>query len=254
MDEQLRIMVASALGKVIEPALRGLLPSATVTVATTQYEVEDAVHRRPRFDVVISDLTWNSADEYSFDGLDVLDILRTADRESPVIIATQGHGAEQDHLDEAVEQEIVWGVFRKSAGPGPLAQAIERVGHGQRLPSLGFPTGASRASLPRIHSFFGTARGRTAARMAGAIASGRAVDHKTLAEVAQVRYDTAAKIGREYLGELICRRGEHISPGLPAHVPAPVVYRWCGEHARYILSWCRRNGLTDVATRVIPIV
>jgi len=30
-----------------------------------------------------------------------------------------------------------------------------------------------------------------------------------------------------------------------------VVYRWCGEHARYILSWCRRNGYGDIATRVV---
>jgi hypothetical protein len=29
-----------------------------------------------------------------------------------------------------------------------------------------------------------------------------------------------------------------------------VVYRWSGEHARYILSWCRRNGYADIATRV----
>ena len=29
-----------------------------------------------------------------------------------------------------------------------------------------------------------------------------------------------------------------------------VVYRWCGEHAAYILSWCRRNGYSDIATRM----
>jgi hypothetical protein len=81
--------------------------------------------------------------------------------------------------------------------------------------------------------------------MAGAIASGRAVSHQSLAETANVRYDTAAKVGREYLGELIWRRGEHPEPA----VPVTVVYRWCGEHARYLLSWCRRNGHADVATR-----
>ncbi|WP_199235140.1 response regulator [Kribbella sp. VKM Ac-2568] len=253
MDEQLRILIAAALARVIEPALVQHFPSATVVVATTRGEVEHAVQRRPRFDVVISDLLWNSSAEYTFDGLDVLGILRAADRESPVIIATQGHTAEQDHLDEAVERDIVWGVFRKSGGPALLLDAVERVGRGERLPTVAFPTGASRTSLPRIHTYFATTRGRTAARMAGAIASGRAISHKTLAEVARVEYDTASKIGREYLGDLICRRGEHISNQLPAHVPAPVVYRWCGEHARYILSWCRRNGQTDVATRAIPL-
>lgn len=45
--------------------------------------------------------------------------------------------------------------------------------------------------------------------MTGAIAPGRAVSHATLAEAATVRYDTAAKVGREYLGELIWERGEH---------------------------------------------
>ena len=83
--------------------------------------------------------------------------------------------------------------------------------------------------------------------MAGAIASGRASSHGTLAEAANVRYDTAAKVGREYLGELIWRRGEHTEPT----VPASVVYRWCGEHSRYVLSWCRRNGHADVAGRVV---
>lgn len=253
VDEQLRILVAAALARVIEPTLTQHFPSATVVLATTRGEVEYAIQHRPRFDVVVSDLLWNSSAEYDFDGLDVLAILQAADRESPVIIATQGHSAEQDHLDEVVERNIVWGVFRKSGGPKLLLEAVERVGRGERLSNLTFPTGASRSSLPRIHTYFSTARGRTAARMAGAIASGRAISHKTLAEVAQVEYDTASKIGREYLGDLICRRGEHISNHLPAHVPAPVVYRWCGEHARYILSWCRRNGQTDVATRVIPI-
>jgi hypothetical protein len=28
-----------------------------------------------------------------------------------------------------------------------------------------------------------------------------------------------------------------------------VIYRWCGEHSRYILSWCRRNGYGDIAIR-----
>jgi CheY-like chemotaxis protein len=252
VDEQLRILVAAALARVIEPALVQHFPSATVVVATTRGEVEHAIQRRPRFDVVVSDLFWNSSAEYTFDGLDVLAILRAAERESPVIIATQGHSAEQDHLDEAVEQDIVWGVFRKSCGPALLLQAVERVGRGERLPAATFPTGASRRSLPRIHTYFATTRGRTAARMAGAIASGRAISHKTLAEVAGVEYDTASKIGRDYLGDLICRRGEHISNDVPARVPATVVYRWCGEHARYILSWCRRNGHADVATRVIP--
>ena len=81
---------------------------------------------------------------------------------------------------------------------------------------------------------------------AGAIASGRAVNHETLASTAHVGYDTAAKIV-DYLGPLIKARREH-NPELK--MTPEVVYRWCGEHARYILSWCRRHGYADIATRV----
>ena len=110
-----------------------------------------------------------------------------------------------------------------------------------------FPAGASPPDIPRIHKYFSKGRGVTAARLAGAIASGRAVNHETLASSAHVGYDTAAKLV-DYLGPLIRDRGEH-SPELK--MTPEVVYRWCGEHARYILSWCRRNGYGDIATRVV---
>ena len=87
---------------------------------------------------------------------------------------------------------------------------------------------------------------RVGHRRAVLIASGRAVNHETLASTAHVGYDTAAKLV-DYLGPLIRDRGEH-SPELK--MTPEVVYRWCGEHARYILSWCRRNGHGDIATRV----
>jgi CheY-like chemotaxis protein len=252
VDEQPRILVAAALARVIEPVLARQFSAEKVVVATTQAEVEDAVRHRLRFDVVLADLLWNSGDEYTFDGLDVLQILRSNGRAAPVIIATQGHTVEQDHLDEAVEQVGVCGVYQKSSGPDLLRHAIEIAARGEALPLDKFPTGASRASLPKIHAYFATKRGPTAARMAGAIASGRAFDRKTLAEIAGVAPDTASKVGAGYLGELIWSRGEHTSTGLPARVPTTVVYRWCGEHARYILSWCRRNHQNDVADRVIP--
>jgi hypothetical protein len=103
------------------------------------------------------------------------------------------------------------------------------------------PGGARGARVP-------ASKGVTAARLAGAIASGRAVNHETLASSAHVGYDTAAKLV-DYLGPLIRDRGEH-SPELK--MTPEVVYRWCGEHARYILGWCRRNGYADIATRVMP--
>jgi hypothetical protein len=108
-----------------------------------------------------------------------------------------------------------------------------------------FPGTSSPPEQARIHHYFGKGRGATAARLAGAIASGRAVNHETLASTAHVGYDTAAKLV-EYLGPLIRDRGEH-----PAELKMTpeVVYRWCGEHARYILSWCRRHGQNDIASR-----
>jgi len=83
MDEALRILVASPLALIIEPALTAQFPAGTVTVAQDREQVVRAVKGRLRHDIVISDLMWNSAAEFTFDGLDVLQILRAADRVCP---------------------------------------------------------------------------------------------------------------------------------------------------------------------------
>ena len=247
MQDGPRILVAAALGKIIEPLLRQSLSDAAVRIAEDQAAVERAVGDRLRFDVVVADLTWNDyAIEYSFDGLDVLNALRSVRRPTPVIFAAQGHGLERDHLDEAVEQPECVGIYRKATGPGPLLEAIDIAVKGGSLATSRFPWGGSPPDIPRIHAYFGKGKGITAARLAGAIASGRAVNHETLASSAHVGYDTAAKLV-DYLGPLIRDRYEH-APELK--MTPEVVYRWCGEHARYILSWCRRNGYGDIATRV----
>jgi sigma-B regulation protein RsbU (phosphoserine phosphatase) len=247
MQDGPRILVAAALGRIVEPLLRQSFPDAAVRIAEDEAAVEAALRDRLRFDVAVIDLTWNDyAVEFSFDGLDVLASLRRAGRQTPVIFAAQGHGLERDHLDEAVEQPEVVGVYRKATGPQPLMEAIDIAAGGGSLTEARFPPGASPPQIPRIHCYFGKGRGTTAARLAGAIASGRAVNHETLAGSAHVGYDTAAKLV-DYLGPLIRERHEH-GPGLK--MTPEVVYRWCGEHARYILSWCRRNDHADVATRV----
>jgi CheY-like chemotaxis protein len=251
MPEGPRILVAAALAKIIEPLVRQSFGDALVRIAEDQAAVEEAVNGRLRFDVVVADLTWNDyAVEYSFDGLDVLNALRRTGRQTPVIFAAQGHGLERDHLDEAVEQPEVVGIYRKATGPRPLMEAINIAVSGGLLQASQFPPEGSPADIPRIHSYFGKGKGATAARLAGAIASGRAVNHETLASTAHVGYDTAAKIV-DYLGPLIKDRREH-SPELK--MTPEVVYRWSGEHARYILSWCRRNGYADIATRVTAAV
>jgi len=249
MQDGPRVLVAAALGKIIEPYLRQSLADATVRIAEDQAAVERALGDRLRFDVMVIDLTWmDYVVEYSFDGLDVLDMLRRTRRQTPVIFAAQGLGTERDHLDEAVEQPEVVGVYRKSSGPQPLVDAVEIAVRGDSLTGPLSPRAASPPDIPRIHAYFGKGRGSTAARLAGAIASGRAVNHETLAAAAHVGYDTAAKLV-DYLGPLIKDRGEH-RPDLK--MTPEVVYRWCGEHARYILSWCRRNGHGDIAVRVPP--
>src|SRR5689334_19247870 len=248
MQDGPRILVAAALGKIIEPILRQSLPDAKVRIAEDKDAVLRAIGDRLRFDVAVTDLTWmDYAVEYSFDGLDVLDALRRAGRQTPVIVAAQGHGLERDHLDEAVEQPEVVGIYRKATGPAPLIEAIDIAVSGGSLKASRFPPDCSPPDIPRIHSYFGKGKGATAARLAGAIASGRAVNHETLASTAHVGYDTAAKIV-DYLGPLIKDRREH-SPELK--MTPEVIYRWCGEHARYILGWCRRNGYADIATRVV---
>jgi CheY-like chemotaxis protein len=250
MHDGPRILVAAALGKVIEPFLRQSLSDSTVQVAEDRAAVERAVSDRLRFDVVVTDLTWNDyVIEYSFDGLDVLDILRTARRQAPVIFAAQGHGIERDHLDEAVEQPEVVGIYRKAMGPLLLIDAVDIAVRGGNLTGAQFPAGDSPPDIPRIHRYFSKGKGVTAARLAGAIASGRAVNHETLASSAHVGYDTAAKLV-DYLGPLIRDRGEHSSE---LKMTPEAVYRWCGEHARYILSWCRRHGYGDIATRVMAM-
>src|SRR5208337_1162414 len=153
MQDGPRILVAAALGKIIEPLLRQSLMDAKVRVAEDEAAVEHAINDRLRFDVVIADLTWNDyAVEYSFDGLDVLNALRRAGRQTPVIFAAQGHGLERDHLDEAVEQPEVVGIYRKAMGPGPLIEAIDITVSGGSLAWR--PPGFPRAPVRQIfHGF-----------------------------------------------------------------------------------------------------
>src|SRR5260370_30644021 len=171
MQDGPRVLVAAALGKIIEPILRQSLADATVRIAEDRAAVEGVLGERLRFDVVVADLTWNDyAVEYFFDGLDVLDMLRRTRRPTPVIFAAQGHGVERDHLDEAVEQPEVVGIYRKATGPQPLIEAVDIAVRGGRLTGPQFPAAASPPDIPRIHAYFGKGRGSTAARLAGAIA------------------------------------------------------------------------------------
>lgn len=235
----MRILVASPLGMVIEPTLSRSFEGADVTVALDRLGVHNAIEENRRFDVVIADLVWSDPRlEFSFDGLDVVDMVHAADRGTPVLLATQGHSIEQDHLDEAYRRsDDVVGVHDKPSGIPPLLTAIDDAANGRCQ---------SRPTTPRatsLHELFAGGQGETAGRVAGAIASGRTWDTLSLAQAANVGLDTADAVASTVLGPIIRTRGEH---GPIGEITPPVVYRWCGIHARYLMSWCRRHGHADV--------
>lgn len=235
----IRILIASPLGEVVAEPLKGAFDGSTVVVAHDRDEFVRAVTAQVRFDVVSADLVFNRPEmEWTFDGLDVIEGLRHADRLAPVLVATQGHSMEEDHLAEASLRAEVSGIVAKSAGLQAYTDALKAVALGRRLV-------APRAtrSRPSLYELFDSRRGTTAARMAGAIASGCASDNTTLAAVAKVSPNTANKVARDYIGPLMRVRGEH-DDRVP--LTQPSVYRWCGLHARYIVSWCRRHGHEDV--------
>ncbi|WP_433684032.1 response regulator [Nocardia sp. CA-119907] len=243
---RLRILVASPLGRVIEPVLKQAFAGSTVAVALDRHAVRREVVHQVRFDVVITDLIWNDpALEYSFDGLDVLDMLGSAQRHAAVLMAAQGHSMERDHLDEALlRASELAGFYSKSTGVPALLEAIPPAATGRR-PQLEPPP----ATPPPLYQLFQGQRGETAARLAGAIAAGRATDAGSLARAARVGLNTANKVASVYIGPIVLERGEHDAE-LP--LTANAIYRWCGVHAHYLLSWCRRNGHGDVLTSDPP--
>ena len=237
--EGMRILIASPLGHVVAEPVRAAIEGATVVVARDQEEFVRSVSGRVRFDGVAADLIWNRPDiEWTFDGLDVLDGLHHANRLAPVLLATQGHSMEIDHLEEARLRPDVWGVVAKADGFGSLIGALRTVAHGAKLDDM-----VPSPTHPPLYELFSGRRGITAARMAGAIAAGNASDNATLASVAKVSPNTANKVTSHYLGPLMLERGEH-DDRLP--LTQASVYRWCALHARYIVSWCRRHGHEDV--------
>ncbi|NLG46936.1 response regulator [Gordonia sp. (in: high G+C Gram-positive bacteria)] len=240
MATGLRILIASPLGKVISGPLQAAFDDVTVSVATSDEELTRMISGTVRYDVVAADLIWNRPElEWRFDGLDVIDRLRDADRPAPVLLASQGHSMEIDHLEEARLRPEVFGVIPKSDGLNAIVDALRAAALGRRLR----PTPAPVPTRIPLYELFGDRRGQTAGRLAGAIAAGNATDNASLARIAKVSPSTANKVTSHYLGPIMLARDEH-DEDLPLSQGA--VYRWCGLHARYLISWCRRNGHGDV--------
>ncbi len=239
MDRNLRILLASPIGRIIAPAIKAELPASTVELAESSDAVRRQIVGRVRFDVVIADLVWNRPElEFTFDGLDVIDVLHEANRLAPVILTRQGHSLEHDLLDEARLRPEVVSAFHTSAGSEELTKLVADAAVGRRHPVI-----SPAPRKPPLYELFRTRKGQTAGRMAGAIAAGRATDGASLAAAAGVGLNTATKVATHYLGPIIRLRGDH-DASLPLTLPA--VYRWCGLHARYLTSWCRRHGHADV--------
>ena len=236
-----RMLVASPLGKVIEGPLLASRDFANAVVATNEKQVRRAIEQSLRFDVVLADLLWNDVDTWgSFDGLDVLDLLQQNNRLAPVVFAMQGHPGEQDHLDEAAAREGVGGTVHKSSGLDPILADALSVALGRRLPVR--PSGARRPTT--LYDYFSSGQtGSTAARMAGAIAARTVSNYESMVVRTGYAHNTVSKVVENYLGPLVKARNEH-----PDTLPLTIqsIYRWCGEHAAYIKSWCRRNGHSDV--------
>lgn len=239
MERNLRILVASPLGRIVAPAVTAAFAGATVELAEDSAAVRRQIIGRVRFDVVIADLVWNNPElEFTFDGLDVINVLHEANRLAPVILARQGHSMEHDLIDEARLRPEVVSAFHKSAGTGDLPSLILDAAVGKR-----HAVASPSPRKPALYELFRTRKGQTAGRMAGAIAAGRATDAASLAAAAGVGINTANKAATHYLGPIIAQRGEH-DPELPLTLSA--VYRWCGLRSRYLMSWCRRHGHADV--------
>src|ERR1700738_3565486 len=173
MEEQpLRILIASALGRIIAPILQQELSGSTVLAATGEADLWHAVAHQVRYDAIVIDLTWNDYRvQDDFDGLDVLKLLRDCDRIAPVIFAAQGHGGEREHLQEAIHQPEVVCAIHKAHGTAHLVKAVRAAADRYPPPPDAY-VDKLRADRWSIDAYFSRPRsGPTAARIAGAIAA-----------------------------------------------------------------------------------
>lgn len=190
---------------------------------------------RHRFDVVLVDLMWNDFSlEWVFDGLDVVDIMHRSGRHEPVLLAAQGHGFELPHLEEGRDLPDVYGLVLKSRRD-LLLHAVSAAANGDRITDAGLAA-ALRPTEAGIHTFF--ERSGRLARLAGAIAAGCAGSYAGIAERLNISAANAARTP-ELFRPMLQARGE--LPADESQLSQASVFRWCGQHAHFIHSWCRRH-------------
>jgi len=234
----LRVLVASALGSIVEPLLSSRY--STVEVVTSRAALSEKLPGSLVFDVAVVDLIWNQFEtEWTFDGLDVLDALATNGRSAAVLIAVHGYDAEHDYLDEAFDHPLVHGIILKSDGQGVLFAAIEALAAGGEFYSEGLPGEIFHSDRATVARWFDAVP--VAAHVAGAIASKRASTWSQVASATSFAESYVSAAPQKF-GDGLYSLGEVSDPG---DVNQATIFRWSGEHARYILSWCRRHGLSD---------
>ncbi|MFT5203456.1 MAG: DNA-binding NarL/FixJ family response regulator [Candidatus Aldehydirespiratoraceae bacterium] len=234
----LRVLVASALGSIIEPALSARY--STVELVTSRAALSEKLPGSLVFDVAVVDLIWNQFEtEWTFDGLDVLAALAATGRAASVLIAVHGYDAERDYLDEAFDHPLVHGIILKSDGYGVLIAAIETLSAGGEFHSEGLPGEIFQSDRSTIARWFDAVP--MVAHVAGAIASKRASTWSQVASVTSFAESYVSAAPQKF-GEGLYSLGEVVDP---TEVNQATIFRWSGEHARFVLSWCRRHGLSD---------
>jgi len=232
-----RVLVASPLAAIVSGHLEQFLTPAVVVTASTPREIRAALQTRLRFDAVLTDLVSNDTTwAPCFDGLDVLSIVRERDGGTPLVYALHNAHGEAEHVAELTARGEAAGLVLKSQPLAEIGQVLRNAasGHVTDLPGL---------HVPSLYEYFSSSqRGATAARLAGAIAAGRASDTASLAAATSVSLSTAEKVVG-YLRPIMVARDEHHDD---LRLTSASVYRWCGVHAGYLTSWCRRHGHEDV--------
>lgn len=258
--EEVRLLVVSPLATGIPPNWLGRRWRDLATATTPDAAIKAVGPGRRRFDVVVVDLMWNDFDdEWRFDGLDVLAAMEASANMEWVVFACQGHGFERDYLDEAHTRLITEGasgrtrgLVLKSTPGGPLDSILAVAAGGTYVDPLLKPY--LRPAEQTVHYWFGTSV--RLPRFAGVVAAGHPLNYELLAELLHTS-ENYLESHPALFQEMLRALGE-VDHGDP--VKLPTVARWCGEHAHYVVSWCRRHGtkigafegMADVFERTRP--